>query len=260
MFSQAEPLFRNDDPAFEPRESRGAKWFRYFALGFTALCGMTVLVWALSGKPAPEVKHFGKPAGLDRVTATDDPNRVPNQDQPIYDRIGAGTSGERGRELLPGAEPALNRNELAARLNPSTSDSGDSPATGTPHTDNNSADGAAASSAPPAAAKNDPPAQPSAADANATGDATTVAALATDFRIQIASVRTEQQAEAEWRRIKNRHADLLGKLSSFYPKHESGSRGTYYRVQAGPLVDKALADLLCSQLKARKVDCFVLSP
>ena len=95
--------------------------------------------------------------------------------------------------------------------------------------------------APPTVTKDTNPAEPS-------------------FRIQVASVGNADQAQAEWARISNRHPDLLGRLQGFYPEFTSSNGNTYTRVQGGPLVDKALAELLCSQLKARKVDCFVIEP
>ena len=76
----------------------------------------------------------------------------------------------------------------------------------------------------------------------------------------MASVGNADQAAAEWGRISSRHPDLLSRLKGFYPEFTSSSGNTYTRVQGGPLVDKALAELLCSQLKARKVDCFVIEP
>lgn len=101
--------------------------------------------------------------------------------------------------------------------------------------------------------------------AAATGDAATSESEAEppaseQYHIQIASVRTEEQAAAEWQRVASRHPDLLGLLDPRYVRFETQNGGIYYRVQGGPLVDEELAKLLCAQLKPRGVPCLVISP
>ncbi len=265
MSSQTETLFRNDDPAYEPQESSAARWFRWFVYGFVGLCAAGIAVWVLTGSPDKSIPTIKGPSSPDRAAATDDPARVPHQDQPIYERLSAGSNPDRGKELLPPAEQPMTRDQLNATIaaqqgggtesppattapapvtNPPDADAQgtDTPVASLPPSGNDPATQApVARNAPPAVTKDPNPAAPA-------------------YHVQIASVANEDQAKAEWARISSRHPDLLGRLQGFYPEFTNSRGNTYTRVQGGPLVDKALAELLCSQLKARKVDCFVIEP
>jgi cell division septation protein DedD len=81
-------------------------------------------------------------------------------------------------------------------------------------------------------------------------------AAATDgMRIQLASLRTPDAARDEWARLKHENADLLGKLTAVAVRADLGERGIYYRVEAGPVGDKAAAVRLCKALKERDLEC-----
>ena len=81
-------------------------------------------------------------------------------------------------------------------------------------------------------------------------------AAATDgMRIQLASLRTPDSARDEWARLKRENADLLGKLTAVAVRADLGERGIYYRVEAGPVGDKAAAVRLCKALKERDLEC-----
>lgn len=255
MSSEGEGLFRQDDPAYEPRESGAARGFRWFVYGFVGLCLAGVAVWVLSGRPDQPVPTIKGSAAPDRMEASEDSARVAHQDQPIYERLAAGSNTDRGKELLPGAEQPMSRDQLAAVIEKQTPASTDQagvsvPPTNDPAATQPSAETGQQTAAIPPVAKNVVPPSVTKLKHPATPA----------FRIQVASVGNADQAEAEWGRISSRHPDLLSRLSGFYPKFTSSSGSTYTRVQGGPLVDKALAELLCSQLKARKVDCFVIDP
>lgn len=78
------------------------------------------------------------------------------------------------------------------------------------------------------------------------------------WRVQLASVPSEAQAQGEWRRLSSRHADVLGGLGvSFAQATVNGS--TYYRVQAG-VVDETRARSICASLKAQSVGCILVAP
>jgi SPOR domain len=74
-------------------------------------------------------------------------------------------------------------------------------------------------------------------------------------RIQLASLRTPEEARAEWARLKHAQGDLLGKLTAVAVRADLGERGVYYRVEAGPVGDKAAALRLCKALKDRGLEC-----
>ncbi len=272
MSSQSEGLFRNDDPDYEPQEGTAARLFRWFVYGFVGILVAGVAVWVLSGspdKPVPTIKGSATP---DRMDAPQDAARVPHQDQPIYERLAAGSAPDRGQELLPGAEQPMTRAQLAAVVDgQSSSGTNQTPTTSPPaatpssearagDTKVDAADSAPETPAPTPRADTETAAVPpsaSHAPPSVTKDASPAEPA---FRIQVASVGNADQAAAEWARISSRHPDLLSWLKGFYPEFTSSSGNTFTRVQGGPLVDKALAELLCSQLKARKVDCFVVDP
>ncbi|WP_336080817.1 SPOR domain-containing protein [Thalassospira sp. CH_XMU1448-2] len=81
-----------------------------------------------------------------------------------------------------------------------------------------------------------------------------------DFRIQLASVRDESGASAEWKRLSSKNNDLLGSLQMFVQRTDLGDKGVFYRLQAGPLADAAAAEKLCSDLKQRNVGCLIVRP
>ena len=79
------------------------------------------------------------------------------------------------------------------------------------------------------------------------------------WRIQLASVRSEGEAAAEWRRIAGRHPDALGGLSMQVARVDLGDKGVFYRVQ-GTGADEARAKSVCAQLRAQNVGCVVVRP
>jgi hypothetical protein len=78
------------------------------------------------------------------------------------------------------------------------------------------------------------------------------------LRVQIAATKDEPSARAEFARLQKAHADLLGNLSATVVKADLGDKGVFYRIQAGPIADKAQADKLCSQLKPLGIGCIVV--
>ena len=77
------------------------------------------------------------------------------------------------------------------------------------------------------------------------------------WRLQLGAVRTPDQAQKEWTRLKTAQADLLGALPADMVRVDLGDRGIYYRIQAGPLADAA-AQSACAELKRRKVACLLV--
>lgn len=81
-----------------------------------------------------------------------------------------------------------------------------------------------------------------------------------NFRIQLASVREESGAAAEWKRLSTKNKDLLGDFQSFVQRTDIEGKGTFYRLQAGPISDAATAEKLCAELKERSVGCLIVRP
>lgn len=80
------------------------------------------------------------------------------------------------------------------------------------------------------------------------------------FRLQLAALRSEAAARREWLRLQREQPDLLGRLSLTVSRVDLGARGVYYRVEAGPFADGALAERRCVALRRRRIGCFVVKP
>jgi hypothetical protein len=65
--------------------------------------------------------------------------------------------------------------------------------------------------------------------------------------------------QKEWVALQKAHPDLLGSLSLTIERVDKGASGIFYRLQAGPLADKAAAKQLCTSLKHKGQDCLVVS-
>ncbi|KZC97941.1 MULTISPECIES: SPOR domain-containing protein [unclassified Thalassospira] len=89
---------------------------------------------------------------------------------------------------------------------------------------------------------------------------TTAPAASGAFRVQLASVREESGAAAEWKRLSSKNKDLLGNLEMFVQRIEIEGKGVFYRLQAGPLGDAGAAEKLCADLKERNVGCLIVRP
>jgi len=73
--------------------------------------------------------------------------------------------------------------------------------------------------------------------------------------VHLASYRSAKQAESGWLQIKRAHGKTLGALDHEISKVRLGSKGTYYRLKAGPLPSVSQAKSLCAQLKKRRQFC-----
>ncbi len=73
--------------------------------------------------------------------------------------------------------------------------------------------------------------------------------------VHLASYRSAKQAESGWTQIKRAHGNILGSLDHEVSRVTLGSKGTYYRLKAGPLPSVNDAKSLCRQLKQRRQYC-----
>lgn len=73
--------------------------------------------------------------------------------------------------------------------------------------------------------------------------------------VHLASYRSAKQAESGWLQIKRAHGNVLGDIGHEVSRVEVGSKGTYYRLKAGPLPSTTDARALCSKLKQRRQFC-----
>lgn len=85
--------------------------------------------------------------------------------------------------------------------------------------------------------------------------------LSKSYRVQLAAARSEKAVTSEWDKLQRRNTDLLGKLQLQVTRIDLGStKGTFYRLRAGPLASSAEAKSLCERLKQRKLGCLVVKP
>jgi len=84
--------------------------------------------------------------------------------------------------------------------------------------------------------------------------------LATAYRLQLGALKSEEAAKIEWQKLQRQNSDVLGKLSLSVSRVELGAKGTYYRIQAGPIADAAQAAQDCAALKSRKIGCILVKP
>ncbi|MCB1882701.1 MAG: SPOR domain-containing protein [Geminicoccaceae bacterium] len=79
------------------------------------------------------------------------------------------------------------------------------------------------------------------------------------WRLQLLALRDRAATRAGWETFKARYPDILGGLA---PEVVEGTAGgaPIFRLQAGPLPDRAAAGDACGRLKAAGGDCFVVGP
>lgn len=112
---------------------------------------------------------------------------------------------------------------------------------------------------PAQAAQPEAPEPAAAQEAAATPSAPTPVAATGNARVQLAAGKSEAAVQTEWTALQKAHPQLLGDLSLTVERVDKGAAGVFYRLQAGPLADKAAARELCASLKGRGQDCIVVS-
>lgn len=85
-------------------------------------------------------------------------------------------------------------------------------------------------------------------EAKTTTNTTTTVPAAGDYYVQLASVTSRMGAESEWKKLKSKYSSQLAGYSHRVETADLGARGTFYRIQAGP-VSKAQANETCNAIK-----------
>jgi cell division septation protein DedD len=267
----SEPEIIGPDEAFEePRQGlgRGVKLFAgaAVAVGVVALAGVVWFAYqqgVQSGTEttAPVIKADAEP--VKRKPEEPGGMDVPHQDKLVFNRLAPGQAEEPLEKLLPPPEEPQERPEAVAApeapavetpkpLIARAAEPAPDQVASAPPPPPAPSKPAAVVTAPPVPPAPTPPAPAKAAAADASG-------AVNGWRIQLASVSSRERALAEWDRLKGRNTDLLGPLSLNVEAAEL-TKGTFYRIQAGPLGDRAAASSLCGKLKSRNLDCLVVAP
>ena len=87
--------------------------------------------------------------------------------------------------------------------------------------------------------------------------ATSAPAPAGNYVVQIASVRSEAEAQSTWRSMQSKYPGILGNQPFAVRRADLGDRGVYYRAQVGSFSSRDGAVALCEALRAQGGDCMV---
>lgn len=89
---------------------------------------------------------------------------------------------------------------------------------------------------------------------------TAPAAAAGDRFIQLASIKEESAAAGHWDKLKAQHGALISGMAYRVVKAEIPGKGTYFRIQAGPVAESKAKDV-CATLNASSAgSCIVVKP
>lgn len=206
--------------------------------------------------------------------------QVPNQDKQIYERLPGNTAqapaGQTERLLPPPERPSAAPTQPNVATSPSVNVPNRSaqtvpnqtpaaPVSGVPNrTDAPSAapatpagPGQPQSVTPPRTAAAPTPA-PSQSQSAAPAARTVTATPGGNAKIQLASLKDQAAATSTWNQLQKKFPDILGGLQPSYERVEIANKGTFIRLQAGPLKDRGDAQAACSALAAKNQGCIVV--
>lgn len=79
------------------------------------------------------------------------------------------------------------------------------------------------------------------------------------YRLQVAAVRSEAEAQALAARMRERHGSDIASLRTEIDQTAVGNMGTLYRVRLGPFADAKEPRALCARLKGDGLDCLIVA-
>jgi hypothetical protein len=252
--------YGGDEEAYEALPARRRRALP-MAVAAIALVGFGALVWyaydwGTSGSVTGAAPVIEAQAGPDKVKPTEEGGiEVPNQEATV---LNPGASQPKTEVLMPPPEEPVTPPPPAP---PAPSAVTTAPTPEQPAVVLSPAPAATqpAGTQPAAAPPSPPPATAVAAtqpSVPAAGGGATIAAG--DFLIQLASLTSPEAAQKAWGGLQKKHPGLLGDMTVSIQEADIAGKGKYYRVQAGPLPNRATADDMCAQLKAAKQDCIVV--
>ncbi len=192
----------------------------------------------------------------------------PNQDKEVFNRISPGAVPSQPEKLLPVAvTPKLPPNGLPLPTSPKEPETATAKSpTPLQPTSTTGGPGTPPPVVEPKVPANPPNLQPATNTPAATESGPSIASLIENmsgptggWRIQVASVKSEDIAKSTWARLQSAHGEQLASLRMQAVRVDLGDRGVWYRVQAGPL-DEKQAHSVCASLKTRKADCVSVPP
>jgi cell division septation protein DedD len=88
--------------------------------------------------------------------------------------------------------------------------------------------------------------------------ATTVRLDTGDLAIQLVALRSEAAAKRAWKQLQGKYPGLLDDQRLSLQSVDIDGKGTFWRVRTGPFPNRATAEDMCAQLKAKGQDCLVV--
>jgi hypothetical protein len=86
------------------------------------------------------------------------------------------------------------------------------------------------------------------------------AAAASQYVVQVGSKQNQTEALATFADMQQKYPTLLASYRPMVQKADLGTKGVWYRLRIGPIVDKTAATKLCGQLKSQgHPDCLVMA-
>ena len=218
---------------FDVRDSSGKAGITKLLLGFGALLLLALIILKVY-QPGTRDRDVPPTISSDNTPFKEAPEsiggvQVPNQDKAVYDMIDGKSAGE--------VVKANTGAEIPIEL---------------PKTANIQVD-----SAPVVAPK---AAKPKIVDAEPSSSSTprSVATGTSEWVVQVASVRSEVDANRIWNKTYDKFNGLLGGgVYSDIKFADLAEKGVYYRLRVAGLADKNAANSLCEQFKAGGQACFV---
>lgn len=183
--------------------------------------------------------------------------KVPHQDKSVYGVLGQGSAPSEGVTIRQASEEPVAKPEATAEA-PKSNGVGKpvqlfppqpaAPKAAEPAVTAAASPQASTEAAPPMQVAVAAPA-PSAGPAPSTGGG---------WRLQLASLKSEEAVQKSWADLQRKHQDILGSLRSDVVRVDLGAdKGIYFRLMAGPVASREEANAKCEQLKAQKVACLV---
>ena len=77
------------------------------------------------------------------------------------------------------------------------------------------------------------------------------------FLVQIASQKSEAEAQASFRAAQAKYANLIGSMSPIIKRADLGDKGVYYRAMVGPFQTSDEATKFCGNLRVAGGSCVV---
>jgi len=184
---------------------------------------------------------------------------VPHQDKAVYDVIGRGTKPTNGDVTIrqTSEEPVAKPQTVAEA--PKSNGVGKPTPLFPPQAATKPAEPqVAAATAAPASAAAESPTQTAAILVPPPVPSAGAPSTGGGWRLQLASLRSEEAVQKSWSELQRKYSDVLGSLRPDVLRVDLGAdKGVYYRLMVGPLPSRDEANARCEQLKAQKVACLV---